>query len=499
MAVDTRIVLQQTLKQQLVMTPQLRQAIKILQVSRAELESLIDQELIENPLLEEQQADATAEQQLAEQQSEVPTVDGQATPEEWDPQQPEPDVEQASSIDQIDWREYAENYANDDHAAGAGASRRNDDDDERRSILENTLTKRGDLVDHLMWQLRLSSLSEPERELGALIVGCLNPDGYLTLQLDELAFLADLWPHVESVEVVLRKLQTFDPPGVASRDLRECLLTQLRQLGLPDDALPARIVRDHLKLLEGHRVDRLARELGVSAEEVSEAAKVISVLEPKPGRDYNDGDVRYVTPDVHVDKVGDEYVVTLNEDGLPKLRVSRFYRKMLGADGTAEAKGYIQERMRAAAWLIKSIHQRQRTLYMVTSSIVKFQREFLDQGVAHLRPLVLKDVANDIGMHESTVSRATAGKYVHTPQGTFELKYFFTTGLRAGGGEEVSAESVKNRIREIIAEEDPKKPFSDQHIAKMLGDEQVDIARRTVAKYRELMGILPSSKRKRVY
>jgi len=499
MAVDTRIVLQQSLRQQLVMTPQLRQAIKILQVSRAELESLIDQELTENPLLEEQQADATAEQQIAEQQVEVPTVDGQAPPEEWDPQQPEPDVEQASTIDQIDWREYAENYANDDHAAGVGSSRSAQDEDERRSILENTLTKRGDLVDHLMWQLRLSSLSEPERELAALIVGCLTPDGYLTLELDELAFLADLWPHTESVEVVLKHLQTLDPPGVASRTLRECLLTQLRQLGLPDDALPARIVRDHLKLLEGHRIDRMARELGVSVEDVSDAAKVISVLEPKPGRDYNDGEVRYVTPDVHVQKVDDEYVVTLNEDGLPKLRVSRFYRQMLGTDGSSDAKGYIQERMRAAAWLIKSIHQRQRTLYMVTSSIVKFQREFLDHGVSHLRPLVLKDVANDIGMHESTVSRATAGKYVHTPQGTLELKYFFTTGLKAGGGEEVSAESVKKRIREIIAEEDPKRPLSDQFIATVLGKERVDIARRTVAKYRELMGILPSSKRKRVY
>jgi RNA polymerase sigma-54 factor len=495
MAVDTRIVLQQTLRQQLVMTPQLRQAIKILQVSRAELESLIDQELTENPLLEEQQVDATAEPPAAE----VPTVDGQATPEEWDPQQPEPEVEQASTIDQIDWREYAENYANDDHAAGVGSGRSREDDDERRAILENTLTKRADLVDHLMWQLRMSSLSDPERELGALIVGCLTPDGYLALQIDEIAFLADLWPHTESVDVVLRHVQSCDPPGVASRDLRECLLTQLRQLGLPCDSLPARIVRDHLKLLEGHRFDRLARELGVPLDEVAEAARVISVLEPKPGRDYNDGDVRYVTPDVHVQKVGDEFVVTLNEDGLPKLRVSRFYRKMLGTDGSSEAKGYIQERMRAAAWLIKSIHQRQRTLYMVTSSIVKFQREFLEHGVSQLRPLVLKDVANDIGMHESTVSRATAGKYVHTPQGTFELKYFFTTGLKAGGGEEVSAESVKKRIRELIAEEDSKNPLSDQHIANMLGDEHVGIARRTVAKYRELMGILPSSRRKRVY
>jgi RNA polymerase sigma-54 factor len=251
--------------------------------------------------------------------------------------------------------------------------------------------------------------------------------------------------------------------------------------------------------LEGHRYDRLARELGVTVDEVVQASKAIAVLEPKPGRDYNEGETRYVTPDVFVQRVGDDFIVTLNEDGLPRLRVSSFYRRMLAGAGTAETRGYIQEKMRAAAWLIKSIHQRQRTLYMVTSSIVKFQSEFLEHGVSQLRPLVLKDVANDIGMHESTVSRATAGKYVHTPQGTLELKYFFTTGLRGGRGEEVSAESVKERIREIIAAENARQPLSDQYIAEVLSKEQVDIARRTVAKYRELMGILPSSKRKKVY
>jgi RNA polymerase sigma-54 factor len=492
MATDARIVLQQRLSQQLVMTPQLRQAIKILQVSRAELESLIDHELTENPLLEEQ-AD-----EKAEGAAEVPTVDGPSGAEEWQPDaETRPEVEQASNPSEIDWKEYAENYSNDIHGSlghGSGG-----DDEDRRAALENILVKRTLLPDHLMWQLRLSDLSDREKEVGAILIGSLDKDGYLPIQPEEVAFLADTWPDVDVVEHVLARVQEFDPPGVAARDLAECLLIQLRQLGMDAESLPARIVRDHLPMLESRRFDRLARELGATIEQIAEATKVISVLEPKPGRDFSDTDTRYVTPDVYVHKVGDEYVVTLNEEGLPRLRVSSFYRRMLGSNGSPEARGYIQEKMRAAAWLIKSIHQRQRTLYMVTSSIVKFQREFLEHGVANLRPLVLKDVANDIGMHESTVSRATAGKYVHTPQGTFELKYFFTSSLRGGHGAEISAESVKERIREIIAKEDARKPLSDQYIADLLGKEQIDIARRTVAKYRELMGILPSSKRKQVY
>jgi RNA polymerase sigma-54 factor len=494
MATDTRIVLQQRLSQQLVMTPQLRMAIKILQVSRGELETLVDQELIENPVLEEN-AD-----ERAESDPEVPTVDSPADTETVDGERPaEREVAEASSIDQIDWQEFASNYSNDMHGVGVDGGSSGGDDDDRRPSIENTLAKRADLTDHLMWQLRLSALSPGDKEIGGLIVGNLDPDGYLMTSVDELAFLANVWPDVERVESVLQRVQEFDPPGVAARSLAECLLAQLHQLGLDAQSLPARIVSDHLTLLEGHRFDRLARELGVSLDEVVQAAKAIGVLEPKPGRDYSDGDVRYVTPDVFVQKVGDEYIVTLNDDGMPRLRVSSFYRRMLAGAGTAETRGYIQEKMRAAAWLIKSIHQRQRTLYMVTSSIVRFQRDFLDHGVSQLHPLVLKDVANDIRMHESTVSRATAGKYVHTPQGTFELKYFFTTGLRGGRGEEVSSESVKERIREIIGGEDARHPLSDQYIAELLAKEQVEIARRTVAKYRELMGILPSSKRKKVY
>ncbi len=478
MAIELRLT--QRLTQQLVMTPQLRQAIKILQVSRAELESLIDEELVENPVLEE----TPAEREEAGQDNleADPKTDQEAGEAE------------ATDLHEIDWKDYLESYGNDLQGSISGSAR--DEDDDRRSMLENLSVKRASLTDHLLWQLRMAGLSEDEEYVGALIIGNLDGDGYLRMSVEELAFLANADRSV--TDRMLAAVQKFDPTGVSARSLSECLLIQLRDLGL-EDSLAARIVRDFLPLLESRRFDRLGKELGISIEEVAEAAKIISLLEPKPARDYSDGEIRYVTPDVNVRKVGDEYVVTLNEDGLPRLRVSSFYRRMLGNDGSPEARGYIQEKMRAATWLIKSIYQRQRTLYMVTQSIVKFQRDFLDSGVFALRPLVLKDVAQDIGMHESTVSRATAGKYVHTPQGTFELKYFFTNSLRSGYGEEVSAESVRERIRAIIEKEDPKKPLSDQYIAQVLCRENVDIARRTVAKYRELMGILPSSKRKKMY
>src|SRR5215468_11981558 len=258
---DTRLVQQLRMTQQLVMTPQLRQAIKILQVSRAELETLIDQELTENPVLEEQQADEKVE-------TEVPTVDGQSTQEEWQPDGAQPEVPEASSIDQIDWKEFAENYSNDLHGSVGGAA--SDDDDERRPALENTLVKRALLSDHLMWQLRLSDLPDAEKELAALVIGSLDADGYLTISIEEIAFLANVWPHLEGVEAALRRVQDFDPPGVAARDLPECLAIQLRQLGLPDQSLPARIVRDHLPMLESRRFDRLAKELGVPLEQIAE-------------------------------------------------------------------------------------------------------------------------------------------------------------------------------------------------------------------------------------
>ncbi len=490
MALETKLF--QKMTQQLVMTPQLRQAIKILQVSRTDLETLIDDELAENPVLDAG-LEGGEEREIAAS-AEAPKVDGVVGETDPAPAVEKHESETAKDFADIDWRDYFENYGTEFH--GATVNEVDSGDDERRPAVENVLTKSEDLVDHLLWQLRLSSFTREEEKVGELILGNLDDDGYLQSSVEEIANLGQI--EAAFVESVLARIQDFDPPGVCARDLRECLLIQLRQLG-DEDSLAATIVRDHLVALEGRRFEKLARDLGVTTEAVVEASRVIAMLEPKPGRNFGEGETRYVTPDVFVTKVGEEYVITLNDDGLPRLRVSSTYMKLLANDSTQETKGYIQERMRAATWLIKSIHQRQRTIFLVTQSIVKFQREFFEKGVSGLKPLVLKDVANDIGMHESTVSRATSNKYVHTPQGTFELKFFFTSSLRAGAGEDVSSESVKQRIRDLIGAEDSHHPYSDQYIAAMLAKENVDIARRTVAKYREMMGILPSSKRKQPY
>jgi RNA polymerase sigma-54 factor len=495
MALETK--LYQKLSQQLVMTPQLRQAIKILQVSRAELETLIDEELSENPVLEEDleeiSANAERTRETAEEGTEAPP-----TPEtEWADtslqRETTNELEPNDRLSEIDWREYLDNYSNDWHGSSEVST---DQDDEKRPSLENTLVRSSSLTEQLIWQLRMAGVDPQEESIAAMLIGNMDKDGYVLVDIEDVAFQSGF--DFDQVESVLRRIQELDPPGVGARDLRECLLLQLQAAG-KGDSVAAAIVRNYLPLLESKRYDRIAKELGVGIDEVSAAAQIIATLEPKPGRNFGEGDIRYITPDVYVHKVGDELVVTLNDEGLPRLRVSNYYRQVLGDSGAGDAKRYIQEKMRSAAWLIKSIQQRQRTLYLVTSSIVRFQREFFESGISHLKPLVLKDVAMDIGMHESTVSRATANKYVHTPQGTFELKFFFTSSLQTSDGDEVSAESVKERIREIIAKEDPRRPFSDQHIAKMLAGEHVGIARRTVAKYREMMGVLPSSKRRQAF
>jgi len=494
MALETK--LYQKLTQQLVMTPQLRQAIKILQVSRAELETLIDEELAQNPVLEENPVQEMEEEEPPPRTDAATETTGNGG-DEWADTTPQREttneVEPNERMGDIDWKDYFDNYSNDWHEISSAPS---DDDDEKRPALENTLVRSTSLTEHLIWQLRMSGLDDVEQAIATLLIGNMDKDGYLQVAVEDIAFQSG--QDFDLVERTLERIQELDPPGVGARDLRECLLLQIRTRG-DEDGLAAVIVRDHLVLLESKRYDKIAKDLGAPIEEVVAAANYIATLEPKPGRNFGEGDIRYITPDVFVQKIGEELVVTLNDEGLPRLRVSNFYRRVLGDSDTGDAKKYIQDKMRAAAWLIKSIQQRQRTLYLVTQSIVRFQREFFDHGVSQLKPLVLKDVAMDIGMHESTVSRATANKYVHTPQGTFELKFFFTSSLSGADGEDVSAESVKERIREIIAQEDPRRPLSDQHIAKLLSAEHVGIARRTVAKYREMMGVLPSSKRRQAF
>jgi RNA polymerase sigma-54 factor len=488
MALEIRQV--QKLAQQLVMTPQLQQAIKLLQLSRVELQEMISKELQENPTLEESPAEEAESAEPARAEGQVDGADPLAEPAI------NRQVSTVEKIGTLDWQEYIDTHSNAIH--GSLTAEATGEDGEGAPSWENSLTKKTSLEDHLIWQLRLSKVTEKEEVIGLYAIGNLDENGYLALTVADICKATESVP--DEVETVLRRIQFFDPVGVAARDLRECLLVQLENLGLRD-SLAARIVSDYLPHLEFKRYEKLARELGVTIDEIAQATHVITCLEPKPSRGFEQDEVRTILPDVFVEKIGGEYVIYLNDDGVPRLRVSSLYRRMAGQEGEAEeqARQYLQEKVRAATWLIKSIQQRQQTLFRVTQSIFKFQQEFLDHGVSHLKPMVLRDVAEDIHMHESTVSRATANKYVHTPQGLFELKFFFQSGLRGGNGEDVASESVKEKIRSIIGAEDPRKPYSDQHIAALLSDDSIDIARRTVAKYREAMGILPSSKRRQPF
>ncbi|HVO95333.1 MAG TPA: RNA polymerase factor sigma-54 [Terriglobales bacterium] len=480
----------QKLAQQLVMTPQLQQSIKLLQLSRVELEEMVLKELQENPALEEGATEETEnnEQPRAEVQSEPTAELAELTVNR--------ELSAVDKIGTLDWQEYLDTHSNSMHSS-LTAEAMSEDGDSPPSW-ENSLTKKTSLEDHLIWQLRLSKITENESAIGLYIIQNLNENGYLTLTVEEICSATETTP--QEVEAVLKRIQFFDPVGVAARDLRECLLIQLENLHL-SDTLAARIVANYLSFLESKRYEKLAKDLGVTIDEIADAAHLIASLEPKPSRGYEQDEVRTVLPDVFVEKIDGEYIIYLNDDGVPRLRVSSLYRRMAGQEGAAEeqARQYLQEKVRAATWLIKSIQQRQQTLFRVTQSIFKFQQEFLDHGVSALKPMVLRDVAEDIHMHESTVSRATANKYVHTPQGLFELKFFFQSGLKSGSGEDVASESVKEKIRAIIGTEDPRKPYSDQHIAAMLSTNSIDIARRTVAKYREAMGILPSSKRRQPF
>lgn len=474
MALELRQQLKVT--QQLIMTPQLQQAIKLLQLSRLELVETINQELEANPMLEEVQ-DEIAESEKKEDVSTESFAE----------------VEISEKMrEDFDWETYLEEYNTSTPVLMERDSNR------EWPTFDHKLTASLSLEEHLNWQLRMSDFSAEEKEIGSYIIGNLNQDGYLDATIEEIAAMGSAG--LQQVEAVLAKIQLFDPPGVASRDLRECLLIQARNLELEDD-LVVRIIEDHLHYLETKNYQALVKVLKRTPEDVKQAIDIILHLDPRPGSAYNEETVQYISPDVYVLKIDGEFVILLNEDGMPKLKVSSYYKEALSQDAIvpAEAKDYIQGKLRSAAWLIKSIHQRQRTLYKVAQSIIKLQQEFFEQGVGHLRPMVLRDVADDVGMHESTISRVTSNKYLHTPHGIFELKYFFNSSISSVLGEAVASESVKDRIRQIVREEDTSKPYSDKEIVSILNRENIDIARRTVAKYREMLGILPSSKRKKSF
>ncbi|MCB0345352.1 MAG: RNA polymerase factor sigma-54 [Bdellovibrionales bacterium] len=487
------IKLNQKLSQSLVMTPQLQQAIKLLQLGRLEYLEVLEKELLENPVLEDAKDEGDEHNDSRDSKS------------EFEGSSEIPDELQSLSVTadepmldpNVDWSNYMES-APESWQVNYGA--RAVDSDEERPSIEATVSKQEGLSSHLLWQLRTLELDEKEQDIAVQIIGNLDRNGYLECSMEELCALCGC--DIDGVESVLSVVQSLDPAGVGARDLRECLLIQLNQRGM-EDTLVWHVVDCHLGDIESRKFDSIAKVLEVSVEEVYDAIRYIQTLEPRPGRPFVDESPIYITPDIYVRKIGDEYVISLNESGMPKLRVNTKYRDLLmknNGDSATDApnKEYLQDRLRSAAWLIKSIHQRQQTIYRVTESIFKFQRDFLEKGVSGLRPLVLRDVAEDVGMHESTVSRVTTNKYVHTPRGVFELKYFFSSGLRSGVGE-VSSESVKERIRALISDEDPKKPLSDQAIVGILKDEGVSIARRTVAKYREMMNILSSSRRKKVF
>ena len=350
-----------------------------------------------------------------------------------------------------------------------------------------------------MWQLSIQSDNEQLRELGSAIIGNLDDDGYLVASVEEIAAMGD-WS-VEAVTRALAHIQTFDPIGVAARDLQECLLLQIRHLGL-EGTPTEKIVSEHLRLLQNHQVPELARRLGLTIDELKDHIEIIKHLDPKPGSRYNPSQSQYVIPDVYVVKVEDHYEVFLNEEGLPQLRISPVYRRLLdksASENNAETRAYVKDKFRSALWLIKSVDQRQKTIHKVATSIVNFQRDFLDHGIEHLRPLVLRDVANDIGMHESTVSRVVNNKYMHTPQGVYEMKFFFHSGISSSYGESVSSVTIKQRIRKIIEAEDPRKPLSDSKIVSILQREGLMLARRTIAKYREELKIPTSNQRKVLY
>jgi RNA polymerase sigma-54 factor len=471
------------LTQSLIMTQKLQQAIKLLQLSRLELVGEITQALETNPVLEDDQFEddkGPGEEELS--------LANYSNGDEAMPEEANSDGGAKSSAEEWDWDSFLKDRLMPPPVG---------EYEEREALpFESMNAQETTLKSHLVWQLRMAELDQEGDNIGVMIIGNLDKDGYLRSTVEEIAEEMRVDP--ARVEQVLEVVQGFDPPGVAARNLKECLLLQLKILGI-QDPLVLDIVDRHLNNLGNKNYQAIARDLKVPVGKVVEAGDIIANLEPKPGRGFDSEEPDYINPDVHVEKVGNDYVIRLNDDGLPKLRVNSFYLEALrGPDKLPDSvKSYIQKHLDNALWFIRSIHQRQKTLFRVTESIVRFQRDFLDYGLSQLKPLTLRQVAEDVQMHESTISRVTTNKYVYTPQGVFNLKFFFNSAINMSLGDQIASESVKEKIRQMVAGENPENPLSDQEIADNLRRQDVIIARRTVAKYRGMLGVLPSSKRKK--
>jgi RNA polymerase sigma-54 factor len=490
------------LTQSMVLAPQLQQSLALLQAPTLELKALVEQELQQNPVLEEDLSpDLELPDKPAEDQGE--TSDVTATPDpseraddapddadpEKNPDAPADDFQaEFDKLVQLDqeWR---------DHFSQAGSSvRQSTEDEERRQFMFDSLTAETSLAEFLMEETRESNLTEGQRAIAELIIGNIDDYGYLKATVEEISVANNL--PAEKISEVLKTIQTFDPPGVGARDLRECLMLQLERAG-KTDLIEYRIVRDFMEALGKRRIPEIARGTGCDVEDVQAALGRIGRLEPRPGRAFLPEMDQYILPEVFVQKAGDDFIVTTNDEQIPHLRISNIYKDLMTAgENNAEVKNYIREKIRAGKFLIKSLHQRQTTILNIGKEIVKRQREFMGKGIAHLKPMTMAQIAEVVGVHETTVSRAVSGKYMQTPQGVFEMKFFFTAGLHSSGGGDVSNASVKDMIAEIFKAEDSARPLSDQEVVKMLGEKGISIARRTVAKYRDELAILPSNLRK---
>jgi len=490
--------LSQKLSQSLVLSPQLQQSLALLQATTIELKTLVEQELQQNPVLEEQPETEPQEKSAETSPDETPEVTDFAEPPDdvkFDAATEKPSGEPVDDFQaefeklvQMDqqWR---------DHFSQTNLpSRATAEDEERRQFMFDSITAETSLAQHLMEQLNDTGLSAEERGLAELLIGNIDDYGYLTTTVEELATTANV--PVEKISGVLKVIQSFEPVGVGARDLRECLLLQLERAG-QTESLEAHIVRDFMDALGKRKIPEIARGTGKSVDEVQEALARISQLDPRPGRAFLSVVEQYVAPEVFVKRDGDDFTVTTNDEQIPHLRISNVYKDLMaqGADNP-EVKNYIRDKIRAGKFLIKSLQQRQSTIANIGREIVKRQREFMEKGIAHLKPMTMAQVAEVVGVHETTVSRAVSGKYIETPQGVFEMKYFFTAGLQTDSGNDMSNTSVKDMIAEIFKGENSGHPLSDQEVVKLLTAKGITIARRTVAKYRDELGILPSNLRK---